>query len=300
MKLQQPERIAIIGFGEAGQAFYKGWFEEIPCVFTAFDIKSCDRNTALEQEEIYSQSGILGVGNTDACVSNADGVFSLVTADQALVAAENTAKHIPEKCFYFDCNSCAPDTKKAASKIITNAGGRYVDVAVIAPVYPLLHKAPLLVSGPDSEAAIAYLTLLNMNPEFAGDEIGRASSIKMIRSVMMKGLEALMAECVLSGRRAGVEDIVLETLEKTYPGFGWHERASYMLERMMVHGPRRAAEMREVALTVEQLGLDNSMSRATTEWQQKIGDLKLEPGKDLLPERADAILGALGNRLMRF
>jgi len=86
---------------------------------------------------------------------------------------------------------------------------------------------------------------------------------------------------------------VLETLYKTYPGFGWHERASYMLERMMVHGPRRAAEMREVALTVEQLGLNNSMSKATADWQQKIGALGLPAGDDNLADRADAVLAAL-------
>ncbi len=296
---KRPKNIALIGFGEAAQAFYQGWSANISCQFSAFDIKSLDSDLAAKQTEIYAKSNISGVGDIGACITGVDGIFSLVTADQALNAAENAANHIPRDCFYFDCNSCAPDTKKAASRIITAAGGIYIDVAIMAPVHPLLHRAPLLVSGPNGNAALAFLTQMDMGAEFIGAEIGRASSIKMIRSIMMKGLEALIAECVLSGRKAGVENIVLDTLEKTYPGFNWHEKASYMLERMMVHGPRRAAEMREVALTVEQLGVDNSMSKATTNWQQIIGDLGLSAGDDDLSERADAILSGLENKSSR-
>ncbi len=296
MHLKDPENIALIGFGEAAQAFHQGWSSNISCQFAAFDIKSLDPDLTASQTAIYARSGISGAGDLGACIRDADGIFSLVTADQALIAAENAAQYIAKNCYYFDCNSCAPDTKKAASKIITAAGGIYLDVAIMAPVYPKLHRAPLLVSGPNGNAALAFLTQMDMGAELMGAEIGRASSIKMIRSIVMKGLEAIVAECVLSGRKAGVENIVLDTLEKTYPGFGWHERASYMLERMMVHGPRRAAEMREVALTVEQLGLDNSMSKATTNWQQKIGRLGLPAGDETLSERADKILSALVNK----
>ena len=77
----------------------------------------------------------------------------------------------------------------------------------------------------------------------------------MIRSMMMKGLEALVCECVFAGRKAGVIETVLDSLDDTYPGFDWKKRAAYMLERVMTHGVRRAAEMREVALTVDLLGL---------------------------------------------
>ena len=124
-------------------------------------------------------------------------------------------------------------------------------------------------------------------------DVGRASSIKMIRSVMVKGIEALVAECVLAGRRAGVDDVVLASLEQSHPGFGWTDRTAYNLERMMQHGQRRAAEMREVAQTANDLGLNNGMSGAIADWQQMIGDLALDPGEDSYETRADAILSAL-------
>ncbi len=289
-------QIALIGFGEAAQAFCKGWGLELTATIKAYDIKHHQKETEEQLSADYASFGIEGYTNVTDCISDAKIIFSLVTADQAFVAGENASKSIPKYCFFFDCNSCAPETKRAISSLIENAGGRYVDVAVMAPVYPALHKVPLLICGPHADDAKLEFSRLGMSAEHVAGEIGKASSIKMIRSIMMKGLEALIAECVLAGRKAGVEDVVLDTLEKTYPGFNWRERAAYMLERIMVHGPRRAAEMREVALTVKQLGLDNVMSNATINWQQSIGDLGLPAGEDVLSDRADAILAALEER----
>ena len=121
--------------------------------------------------------------------------------------------------------------------------------------------------------------------------VGSSSAIKMIRSIMMKGLEALVCECVLAGRKAGVIETVLDSLDDTYPGFDWRKRSAYMLERVMTHGVRRAAEMREVALTVDLLGLDGAMSRASVGWQQTVGDLGLGSSAD---EAADYRLSPTG------
>ncbi len=125
--------------------------------------------------------------------------------------------------------------------------------------------------------------------------VGSSSAIKMIRSIMMKGLEALVCECVLAGRKAGVIETVLDSLDDTYPGFDWRKRSAYMLERVMTHGVRRAAEMREVALTVDLLGLDGAMSRASVGWQQTVGDLGLRSSADEAADYrilADRILAA--------
>ena len=290
------QQISLIGFGEAAQAFCKGWGLKTTGTIKAYDIKCHQMESKRLLNVDFTSFGVEGCANILGCISEATIVFSLVTADQALVAGENASKCIPKNCFYFDCNSCAPDTKRAISSLVENAGGRYVDVAVMAPVYPELHKVPLLICGRHAKEAKLEFSKLDMKAKIVAGEIGKASSIKMIRSIMVKGLEALVAECVLSGRKAGIEDVVLDTLEKTYPGFNWRERASYMLERMMVHGPRRAAEMREVALTVKQLGLDNELSNATANWQQSIGELGLDPGTNNYTDRADAIIAALAKR----
>jgi 3-hydroxyisobutyrate dehydrogenase-like beta-hydroxyacid dehydrogenase len=110
---------------------------------------------------------------------------------------------------------------------------------------------------------------------------------------MVKGFEALTAECLLAARRAGVEGDVLASLQASDPGWNWQDRAAYNLERMMVHGARRAAEMKEVALTLCDLGLPNGMARATVDWQARLAALGLDGGPDDLADRADRILGRL-------
>lgn len=282
------ERLAFIGFGEAAMAFIGGWDAARPTRVTAFDIKTGD-----DMQARYACHGVIGTATPGAALTDVQAVFSVVTADQALAAAETAAGSLPEGAFWFDCNSCAPGTKRKSAELIEAAGGRYVDVAVMAPVHPKRHHVPLLVSGPHADAAFAALHSLDMKPRITGFEVGRASSIKMIRSVMVKGIEALSAECFLAARRAGVEESVIASLEASDPAVNWRQRGAYNLERMMVHGIRRAAEMREVALTVEELGLGGGMSAAVAEWQDRIGNLGAAPGEDDLIARADTILSRL-------
>ncbi len=271
--------VAFIGFGEAAMTFVKGWQKTDCPDIKVYDIKTDNPSATIRQEKIadYNNLTVKGCESLSEAVTGADVIFSLVTADQALIAAKNTPNHIIEDTLYFDCNSCAPDTKRQAEKLISSKGGRYVDVAVMAPVQVNLSKVPLLLSGSHAEAALMALESLNMSASIIAGDIGTASSVKMMRSIMIKGMEALMMECVLSACKAGVDDIVLESLEGSFPGFKWQERCAYMLERVMTHGVRRAAEMQEVALTIEHLGLDGKMAKATANWQQRIGALGIEP-----------------------
>ncbi|MBE3638536.1 NAD(P)-dependent oxidoreductase [Mangrovicoccus algicola] len=285
--------LAFIGFGEAAQAFLSGWALTDPGRVAAHDIKSDDETTREAMEARYRAAGIAGAADPAAAVAGAETVFCLVTADAALAAARAAAPHLAAGAFWLDGNSCAPGTKRQAAEIIAGAGGRYVDMAVMAPVHPAGHRVPLLLSGPDAKAAAALLEGLGMRPRIAGAEIGRASAIKMIRSVMIKGMEALTAECLLAARRAGVEDAVLDSLEASDPGRDWRGRSAYNLERMMVHGARRAAEMRESARTVAELGLGGGMAAATAEWQDRIAATGAAPGGEDLMARADAILARL-------
>lgn len=287
--------IACIGFGEAASAFVAGWGPERAAAIRVFDIKTdaADAAVAAGKRADYGRAGVVGCDTLAGALDGATVVFCLVTADQAARAAADAAPLLAPGALFLDCNSCAPGTKARSAAVVEAAGARYVDVAVMAPVHPKLHKTPLLLSGPHADAAADVLGRLDMSAKIAQGPVGRASSIKMVRSIMMKGMEALFAECVLAGRRAGVDDVVLDSLDVTYPGFDFKAKAAYMLERSMTHGIRRAAEMREVAKTVEELGLPNGMAAATVEWQQRIGDLALDAGDGDYVERADKVLAGL-------
>lgn len=285
-----PTKLAFVGFGEAAMAFAGGWAAR-PAQIAAYDLK-----TGPQMEARYAAHGVEGGQSLGPALAEAQAVWCLVTADQALAAAEAAAQTGAEALpgtLWLDGNSCAPETKRKAAAVIEAAGGRYVDVAIMAPVHPQHHRVPLLVSGPHAAAAQTLLAALDMQAGLAGAAIGDASGIKMIRSVMIKGMEALSAECFLAARRAGVDDQVLASLDASNPELAWAEQAAYHLRRMIQHGGRRAAEMREAARTVADLGLGGSMSAASAAWQDRIAALDAEPGTDDLASLADRLLDRL-------
>jgi 3-hydroxyisobutyrate dehydrogenase-like beta-hydroxyacid dehydrogenase len=290
--------VRLIGFGEAAMAFAGD-----PCgpawQASAYDIKTDDPRLCAGKWADYDRLGVTGAETLAAALAM-DGpggnglILSLVTAGQTLAVANATAGHLRAGTLYLDMNSAAPATKRAAAARIAAAGGRYVDVAVMAPVHPACRAVPLLLSGSDAAAGAAALSALGFSRVDTLDgEIGAASSVKMIRSVMIKGLEALTAECALAAHRAGVMDAVSASL-----GPGWADELAYRLERMTSHGLRRAEEMAEVAATLSALGVPPAMASAVQGWQQQIGSMRLDaalvPGARLAA--IDAALGTAGRR----
>ena len=271
MKNQNTPVIAVIGFGEAGSSLCKGWgLGDV----RAFDIKQHgDSILAAEKVAQMSAAGVI-IGDDAADIANgADIVFSTVTADQAYVAANAVTKVIKPGAYYLDLNSCAPSTKQKNAALIDRAGGFYVDVAVMATITPKYHQTAMLVSGEHAEKAIALMLALKMKPVHVPGPVGRASTIKMIRSIMMKGIEALTAECFTAACKAGVADEVAASLDASQTREGWKAQAAYNMERMTTHGIRRAAEMREVAITLDDLDIDGFMTAGSINWQEHFGNL---------------------------
>ena len=256
--------VALIGFGEAGMAFAGAWHAPA----RAFDIKTDDPASAAAKRADYEAAGVAGADSLAEALAGAELVISLVTADQALAAAQAAAKSIAPGALYCDFNSVAPQTKQEAARLIEAAGALYADVAVMAPVHPARLAVPLLVSGAD---ACDALRALGFSPRRIEGPVGRASMIKMLRSVMVKGIEALTAECFLAARNAGVEAEVAASLDASWPGTDWASKAAYNLGRMNEHGLRRAAEMEEVASTLHGLGQSSDMARATALVQRRLG-----------------------------
>ncbi|HTU13408.1 MAG TPA: DUF1932 domain-containing protein [Allosphingosinicella sp.] len=280
------DHLALIGFGEAGMTFASQWDAPV----RAYDIKTDDPATAAAKSDDYARHGATGAATLAEALAGAELVLSVVTADQALLAARAAAGSLAPGALYCDLNSVAPGTKREAARAIEAAGGLYADVAVMAPVHPARLAVPLLVSGPHADAAIAALGAVGFSPTRVEGPVGRASTIKMLRSVMVKGMEALSAECFLAAHEAGVVDEVAASLAKSWPGVDWLAQADYNLERMLVHGRRRAAEMDEVAKTVADLTLDNAMTRACADKQRALGTLGLAAPEGLAA-KSELILG---------
>ncbi|WP_423603511.1 DUF1932 domain-containing protein [Sphingomonas sp. MS122] len=273
-------KVAFIGFGEAGRAFARAGD-------AAFDLKTGDPADRAAKLADYDVGGVHGCETAREALDGAAAVLSLVTADQALVAAQDNAALLAPGALWLDMNSVAPGTKRAAAAAIEAAGGRYADVAVMAPVHPAGLAVPLLVAGPHAADAAAALAAIGFTKvEIAGPKVGDASAIKMIRSVMVKGIEALTGECILAANRAGVTEAVLASLDASSKVQGWRERADYNLDRMLAHGTRRAAEMEEVANTLAELGIDPVMTRGTIARQRELGALGVVPPEGLAAKLA--------------
>lgn len=281
--------IAFIGFGEAGQAFAEGCAGALRA--RAYDIKTDDPCTRPAKLFDYTAYNVRGCDSLAEALDGARLILSLVTADEAPRAAHAAAECIAPGAVFCDMNSIAPDTKRANAALIEAAGGHYVDVAVMSPVRPALNNVPLLLSGSSAPEALALLKACGFGKlRVVEGDVGSASAIKMIRSVMVKGLEALTTECVLAARRAGVYDEVIASLNANWPGTDWGEKADYNLDRMMIHGLRRAAEMEEVVKTLEALGTGATLTSGTVKRQRAIGLMHINEPPCGLDQKIDLIL----------
>lgn len=253
--------LSLIGFGEAAQAFAAdaGW--------SARGFDSADRRAD------FARLGVTAMGTSAATVAATPLILSLVTAASAFSAARDAAAHLSPGAIWCDMNSVAPATKRAAAVVVEAAGGRYVDCAVMAPVHPLRRGVPILLAGPHAAAAADALAAAGFTSlRVVAGPAGSAAAIKMVRSVMVKGIEALTAECIMAAHRAGVTAEVLASL-----GPEWAGTADYNLDRMLAHGIRRADEMDEVIATLIDLGVDPLMSRGTAARQRALGRIAANP-----------------------
>jgi 3-hydroxyisobutyrate dehydrogenase-like beta-hydroxyacid dehydrogenase len=270
MTRRNAPNLCFIGFGEAGQALASGLREAGVHSIAAWDIlfPECDG------EQLKAAGAKIDVrlatSAADA-VRGSDMIVSAVTAASSLTAAQQVKPHLSGQVF-LDINSVSPGRKQETARELA-AAARYVDVAVMAPVHPARHQTPMLLAGPEAEAVAPVLQELTMKVAVAGSQIGAAAAIKMVRSVMVKGMEALTYECFVAAARAGVEDQVIASLAKSFPTLDWSRLIEYNLERMASHGARRAAEMEEVADTLRELGIEPLMATATAERQREMGRL---------------------------
>jgi 3-hydroxyisobutyrate dehydrogenase-like beta-hydroxyacid dehydrogenase len=275
MNRRNTPRLSFIGFGEAGQAIAAGLRDAGIESIAAWDILFPQAEGARLKEAGKSIGVRLADSAADA-VRDTDVVVAAVTASSSLDAAKSVAPHLRGQPYYLDINSVSPGRKRETAKVLEGAA-RYVDVAILAPIHPKRHQTPLLVAGPHAPSVMPLLIdELEMQGVIAGEQIGAAAGLKMIRSVMIKGIEALTAECFLAAQRAGIVEDVAASLKNNYPTLDWGKVIEYNLERMASHGVRRADEMDQVAETLRELGLDPLMATATSARQREMGAI----GKD--------------------
>jgi 3-hydroxyisobutyrate dehydrogenase-like beta-hydroxyacid dehydrogenase len=265
-------RIAMVGFGEAGSILGEALVATGREVVT-YDIlldASTSRGPLLEKAR---RARVQTADSLKAVVNDADLVISAVTAASSADVARSAGKVMRAGQFFLDINSCSPATKIGNAEAVQSSGADYVEAAVMAPVPPQRLKVPMLLGGRRAAELAPVLRALGMSATFLSEEIGVASAVKMCRSVVIKGLEALALESMLAARRFGAEKEVLASLQGTFPEMGWQDKLpDYLVSRVAEHGRRRAAEMREVAHTLADVGIEPTMALATAARQDALID----------------------------
>jgi 3-hydroxyisobutyrate dehydrogenase-like beta-hydroxyacid dehydrogenase len=292
-------QIALMGFGEVGGIFGHD-FAAAGLGVSTFDILLNEEPSRSAMLAKAKSANVRPCDTLEGAVRGADLVISAVTASSAADVAGNAAPFLRGAQIYLDLNSVSPETKREIACALNESPATFVEAAVMAPVSPQRLKVPMLLGGADAATAAGRLQAIGLNVRPVSDRIGVASAIKMCRSIIIKGLEAITVESMFTARRYGAEKQVLESLAATYPGMGWNGTLpDYLISRVSEHGKRRAAEMREAAQTVADAGLEPLTALATAQRQdwlvQTIAELGLNirKGGDFeWQELADTIANA--------
>ena len=279
-----------VGFGEAAQAFTRGWRQTgMRLSVGAYDVLFDQPSTRPGKVADCHQSDVAPVYAAETLARESRVIVSAVTADQVEIAATSIGP-LTGDVPYFDINSAAPEKKKRAA---ASVGASYLDVAILSPVVPKLHESPLLIAGPLAGNQRGFIEQHFPNAEITSEEVGAASLVKMIRSVFVKGLESITTECALAAYRAGLAERIFPALDEVLRFTETRALADYTMERVATHGLRRAAEMMEVCDTLDDLGTPSWMSQSSAKTQALVGRLKLGDQFGEVPQNAEQIAAAV-------
>jgi len=264
--------IGLVGYGEVGRILAEDLRKQDVSV-SAYDIKLRSDQTGQPLREHAHHHGVALTASHADLAAAADFIVSAVTASQAVPVAQACAGSVKHGAWFLDFNSASPGAKQRAAALIDGGGGRYVEGAVMTSIPPYRIKVPLLLGGGGASELAPLLAELGFEAKVASEKLGVASAVKMCRSVMIKGLEAMVIESFTTARAYGVEDAVLASLKETFPGIDWEKQGAYFFQRVIEHGRRRSEEVREVAETVHEAGLTPWSAQGTAERQAWIADL---------------------------
>lgn len=259
-----------IGLGEAGSRIASGLREAGAGEMFAFDIADNEKIRCRAAD-----ANVTLVHSNAQLAAHSRIIFSVVTALSAIDAAQQNRPHLSGEHIYIDCNSVSPARKREIAEAIQSSPATFVEAAIMAPVPKRNGQSvPMLINGNAAAGLAALLSPLGFHMEAMDAPFGTAAAVKMCRSIVVKGLEAILTECVLSASRFDAEDRVFASLRQSFPGMEWKQLTDYMVNRVAVHGERRAREMEEVAETLRSVGIEPIMAEATArrqDWAARLG-----------------------------
>lgn len=268
-------KIGFIGFGEAAFNIARGLIkEEGISEIVAYDKFLNKEPYSKLIKSRASEANVTVKKNMKELMDSVDIIFCAVSANMVVPIAKEASPHLRSGQIYADINAASPGAKRQASEIISKSGALFVDVAVMASVPVYGHKVPLIVSGQGAKQFSDILKKYHMNIKYYGEEVGKASALKMFRSIFMKGIAMLLLETIVGSHKYGVEDDVWNSIFETLTNSS-AKRMNGWITRTVIHSERREHEMEEVLSMLQELKTDNTMSMATRKKMKWCTNLRL-------------------------
>ena len=304
-----PRVIALLGFGEAGSAIARGLTAEggwrgtakpgdnAPRRVIAIDpaLDKDARGTALGKEARRLEVAISD-RYTEA-LSEADLVICAVQGEHALDAASSAAPLLKKGAYFLDLCTVTGRMADEDRSAIESGGGRYIDIAVMGGFFKYGIKAKMLAAGADAEAAVTWMNANGFDAKYLGPRPGSASSVKMVRSVLMKGLEALGVEALVTADRQGIREEVLDCLADV-DLVDFRDHLASLVQTHVVHARRRWEEMGLVAQTLRETGVEPRMTEVTEQILRRSVEAGIAPADGKVPSLDDA-LKLLSDKVVR-
>ncbi len=304
-----PRVIALLGFGEAGSAIARGLCGEggwrgtarpgdnaprrVIAIDTALDRDA--RGTALGHEARRLDIAI--EGSYGEALREADLVICAVQGEHALEAATAAAPLLKKGAHYLDLCTITGKMSDEDRAPIEAAGARYIDIAVMGGFFKQGIKAPMLVAGEDVEPVVAWMNDNGFVATVLGRKPGSASSVKMIRSVLIKGVEALGVEAYVTAQRQGILDEVMGCMGDV-DDIGFANFVAMLVQTHIVHAHRRWEEMGLVGQTLRETGVEPLMTGTIERSHRRTVDAGIAPADGRVPDLEEA-LSILSDRVIR-
>lgn len=256
-------RLVFIGFGEAAYNIASGLKAEGLTDIGAFDRNAADPLLGGLIQQRAAEVGVKLFESLESAYQAGEFIACLTSANNALAVAKSVIPQLKAGQVYVDMNSAAPTIKAAIAQIPHKEDVMFCDAAVMGTVPGNKHKVPMFLAGDGAEKFAMAFAQYGMKLTVLDAKAGGASAIKMLKSVIMKGLPQLMFESFEAALKYGVLDTLAASLASSLNGKTVEQLADTFTARTMIHAARRSEEMQDVVATLESLGVDAAMSKAT-------------------------------------
>jgi 3-hydroxyisobutyrate dehydrogenase-like beta-hydroxyacid dehydrogenase len=274
MSARTQIRLGLIGFGEVGSTLGLGLREEGLVEIASYDKHAFDGEF---QELIQSRAAAAKVplvNSPNELAARSDVLLGVTPGKNSIESAEAFAPHLSPQHTFVDLASATPQVKLNVGDLLRRSGANFADASIMGTPHTDRHRLPILASGPAAQTFLELLAPWGLRIEYVPGQIGAASGIKIMRSVIAKGLEALLVECMLGARAYGVDDAVLSSFGKFMETRSFVDMANFLLTTDAIHAERRSQEARMSAEALEEVGVDPLMTQATAErleWVAQLG-----------------------------